>query len=164
MSNSNKTVSIVFNGEIYNVSELRSQLVSSGYSFLSNSDTEVLLNLYLAHGTDFVDKLNGIFAFAIWDSNLGQLWICRDAFGVKPLYYAFTPGQFLCSSELKALHSFGLDFSCLDHVAIDNYLSFVYSPGDRTPSLGIYKLTPGSSLLVRDGKLMKKHSGFPCHQ
>ena len=63
--------------------ELRSQLISSGYSFLSNSDTEVLLNLYLAHGTDFVDKLNGIFAFAIWDSNLGQLWICRDA-GVKP--------------------------------------------------------------------------------
>ena len=82
-----ETVALVFNGEIYNYKELRSDLVKKGFIFQGESDTEVLLNLYLSEGKEMLLKLNGIFAFAIWDANLKKLFVARDALGVKPLYY-----------------------------------------------------------------------------
>ncbi len=96
-------VVLVFNGEIYNYKELRSDLIRKGFIFKGDSDTEVLLNLYLLEGIKMLEKLNGIFAFAIWDANIKSLFVARDAFGVKPLYYYSKGGAFSFASEIKAL-------------------------------------------------------------
>ena len=97
------TVAIVYNGEIYNYRELRRELVADGYAFQSDADTEVLLNLYLRDGDKMLEKLNGIFAFAIWDAGRRSLFVARDGLGVKPLYWAQTPSGFLFASEVRAL-------------------------------------------------------------
>ena len=100
MISSDQKVVIVFNGEIYNFRELRSQLEEKNYTFQGHSDTEVLLNLYLAEGKEMLSKLNGIFAFAIWDSYSESLFVARDALGVKPLYYSEESGIFTFASEI----------------------------------------------------------------
>jgi asparagine synthase (glutamine-hydrolysing) len=102
ISNDGQVV-IVFNGEIYNYQSLRENLVKDGCKFLGNSDTEVLLNLYLSEGKAMLSKLNGIFAFAIWDNRSKLLFVARDALGVKPLYYCLSDSIFSFSSEIKAL-------------------------------------------------------------
>ncbi len=103
MTDTNNRAVIVFNGEIYNFRELREELVTKGYRFRGHSDTEVLLNLYLLYGTDMLGRLNGIFAFAIWNIVSHQLFIARDGLGVKPLYYTVTPLGIVFASEIKAL-------------------------------------------------------------
>ena len=115
MISSDQKVVIVFNGEIYNFRELRSQLEEKNYTFQGHSDTEVLLNLYLAEGKEMLSKLNGIFAFAIWDSHCESLFVARDALGVKPLYYSEESGIFAFASEIKSL----LEFNFKDKALIE---------------------------------------------
>ena len=94
---------IVYNGELYNFRELRDELLADGFRFESDSDTEVLLNLYLRDGVDMLERLNGMFAFAIWDVEERRLFVARDQIGVKPLYFTTTDRGFLFASELKSL-------------------------------------------------------------
>jgi len=99
---------ITYNGEVYNFRTLKSKLQADGYSFHSNSDTEVVLNLYAKYGPAMLDQLNGMFAFAIWDSQERTLFVARDRLGVKPLYYADQKGIFYFASEEKALFAAGV--------------------------------------------------------
>jgi len=146
-------VVLIFNGEIYNFRELRSGLERQGVAFRGHSDTEVLLNLYLDEGEAMLPRLNGIFAFALWDSRSELLWIARDAYGVKPLYYAQSGGVFAFASELKALYSLLDTSEQPDVTALDRYLTFLWAPGDRTPAKNIRKLGPGEALTVRRGQI-----------
>ena len=97
------TYTIVYNGQIYNSSELRKVLLKKGFEFSGHSDTEVLLKAYINYGKDVLKYLNGIFAFAIWDEKAKELFLARDHFGIKPLYYAIRNGNFIFSSEIKAI-------------------------------------------------------------
>ena len=127
------TVVLVFNGEIYNFKALRNELVGKGYRFKGNSDTEVMLNLYLDEGELMLEKLNGIFAFAIFDLRDKAVFIARDRFGVKPLYYAETEHGFSFSSEIKGLINLVSSEKDLDLEALNRYLSFLWCPGEGTP-------------------------------
>jgi asparagine synthase (glutamine-hydrolysing) len=134
---------IIFNGEIYNFQNLGEDLRRRGYSFNAHSDTAILGPLYDLHGAAMLDKLNGIFAFAIWDREKQELFVARDGFGVKPLYYANLPGGVAFASELKALISVpGVD-ARLDLKALSDYLTYLWSPGERTLLRSVRKLPPG---------------------
>lgn len=151
-------VVMVFNGEIYNFRELRENLEENGCKFNGNSDTEVLLNLYLLDGTEMLSKLNGIFAFAIWDFNQQSLFIARDGLGVKPLYYSEDKDNdnFAFASEIKALFHLMPINKELDEDAINRYLSFLWCPGDGTPFTSVKKLLPGEAIIVKEGKITEK--------
>jgi asparagine synthase (glutamine-hydrolysing) len=143
---------IVFNGEIYNYRELRRELQAAGCHFRSQSDTEVLLQLYREDGAAMLPRLNGIFAFALYDARDGSLLLARDGLGVKPLYYTCTPRGVLFASEIKALLQEREISRELDPVAIQSYLAYLWSPGSRTPLAAVHKLEPGYALAVaRDG-------------
>jgi len=147
---------IVFNGEIYNFRELKAELEGSGIQFKTTSDTEVLLKLYSVHGTACLDKLNGIFAFAIWDPSQRHLFLARDQFGVKPLYYAETAAGFLFSSEMKSILQYeGLDRT-IDRQAVSDYLTYMYCPWPRTMLQSVKKLPPATAILVRDRRITKQ--------
>ncbi len=160
MFSADKSVVIIFNGEIYNFLEHREKLLSEGVSFISNSDTEVLLNLYLRDGYDMLQHLNGMYAFAIWDSRNTSLFIARDQVGVKPLYYTNTPKGFLFASELKALLQEGTVSRKIDVKAVSHYLTYLWSPGERTILEGVKKLEPGEALIVERGKIVKHWSHY----
>jgi asparagine synthase (glutamine-hydrolysing) len=146
-------VAITFNGEIYNYRELRRELVEDGYAFRSHSDTEVLLNLYLRDGDKMMARLNGIFAFAIWDTRTRELLVARDPLGVKPLYWAETPRGVLFASEIKALlQEPSLDRS-LDPAAIRHHLLYLWCPSPQTILESVRKLEPGHALRIRDGRV-----------
>lgn len=167
-------VVLVFNGEIYNFRELRVELEADGYYFRGHSDTEVLLNLYLAerHAADGVQamlrRLNGIFAFAIWDAGRRALLLARDALGVKPLYYSATSDGVAFASEIKALlpllpnsgQRVGDLLGDLDAVAINRYLSFQWCPGEGTPTRSVRKLGPGEALWVRAGAISERFTWY----
>jgi asparagine synthase (glutamine-hydrolysing) len=155
MSNDNGQVILIFNGEIYNFRELRNELEKKGHRFRGRSDTEVVLRLYLAEGEDMLAKLNGIFAFAVWDKRNQSLFIARDALGVKPLYYAQIAEGFAFSSEIKGLMKLVPGVCELDTVALHRYLSFLYCPGSRTPMRKTRKVKPGHAMIVRKGQIIK---------
>jgi asparagine synthase (glutamine-hydrolysing) len=144
---------LVFNGEIYNFRELRSDLLAKGVNFKRDSDTEVLLNLYITEGKDMLYKLNGIFAFALWDQRSQSLFLARDNFGIKPLYYALCNDCFFFSSELKALVPLIENINNLNFESIQSYLTFLYCPGKGTPIKSINKLLPGHAMLIHKGKI-----------
>ena len=144
---------LVFNGEIYNFRELRADLLAEGVKFNSHSDTEVLLNLYIKEGKDMLHKLNGIFAFALWDQRSQSLFLARDNFGVKPLYYALCNDHFFFSSELKALVPLIGNINNLNFDSLQSYLTFLYCPGKGTPIESINKLLPGHAMIVHEGKV-----------
>ena len=154
-SNDGKTV-LVFNGEIYNYKELRSELQKEGFVFQGRSDTEVLLNLYSLEGKEMLSKLNGIFTFAIMDTNSESLFVARDALGVKPLYYSTEDGIFSFASEIKALLSLIPNNKELDAESINRYLSFLWCPGDGTPLESVKKLLPGEAIIVKNGCITDK--------
>lgn len=154
-----KTV-IIYNGELYNFRELRSQLEQRGYSFQGHSDTEVLLKLYLEYGTDLMRKLNGIFSFAIWDNAKKELFLARDPFGVKPLYYAESANSFLFASELKTLLSAPEINREIDPQALWNYIHYLWSPAPITMLRGIKKFVPGEAIIVAEGQVIKKWSYY----
>ena len=133
---------LIFNGEIYNHWELRKKLKKT-YSFKSTSDTETILYFLIENGTELLNDINGIFAFAFLDKKTKKLTLARDQFGVKPLYYYHKNSEFLFSSELKSfIHFPNLD-KTIEPSAIANYLNFLYAPGTQTPFQKILKLLPG---------------------
>lgn len=153
-------VAIVFNGEIYNYRELRLELVAQGFAFASNTDTEILLNLYLRDGFEMLRHLNGMFAFAIWDTAQGSLFLARDGLGVKPLYYTQSGKGFLFASALRALLCEPEVSREIDSTAVLDYLTLLYSPAPSTMLRRISKLEPGHALLVRSGMIERKWKWF----
>jgi asparagine synthase (glutamine-hydrolysing) len=148
-------VAITFNGEIYNYRELRRELVEDGYPFRSHSDTEVLLNLYLRDGPKMLSRLNGIFAFAIWDTRSRELLVARDHLGVKPLYWAETPRGVLFASEIKALLQEPSLDRTLDPRAVRHHLLYLWCPSPQTMLASVAKLEPGHALRLRDGRVVE---------
>lgn len=148
-------VQLVFNGEIYNYRELRRELEAKGVAFRGTSDTEVLLQLYLAEGHAMLPRLNGIFAFAIFDRSDQSVFLARDQLGVKPLYYAATQAAFAFCSEIKGLLELQPGLRDLDIVSLHRYLSFLYCPGNGTPLRDVRKLGPGEAMVVRDAKIAR---------
>ena len=142
---------IVFNGEIYNFQPLRDALVAKGFRFRTNSDTEVILQLYAERGERCVEALNGMFAFAIWDTAKRSLFIARDRMGVKPLYYAETADAFVFGSEIKSLFASGLVSPRLREEALAEYMLFRQVAGSETLFAGVRSLPPGCWMTVRDG-------------
>ena len=142
---------IVFNGEIYNYRQVREDLIARGYAFQTNSDTEVILQAYAAMGEQCVTALNGMFAFAIWDTRQRTLFIARDRMGVKPLYYAERPGAFVFGSEIKTLFASGLVEARARDDAFAEYLLFRQVAGSDTLFQGVKSLPPGCTMTVRDG-------------
>ncbi len=147
---------IVFNGEIYNFAALRRFLENKGHHFQTHSDTEVILHLYEEFGTDCLEYLDGIFAFAIWDSSQQTIFIARDRLGIKPLYYAVIKQQLVFGSELKVLLKHPEISREIDLVALNEYLSFEYVPTPRTIFKDIRRLEPGHSLTYGEKGLVKQ--------
>jgi len=142
---------IVFNGEIYNYPELRRELEDRGESFASDSDTEVLLRGYMVWGAAVLERLAGMFAFAIWDGQREELFVARDRAGEKPLYYASTPRSFAFASELRPLAWSGQVERVVDPESLALYLTYQYIPAPRTIFRGVHKLPPGHMLHVSRG-------------
>lgn len=149
------TVVIIFNGEIFNYQALRADLIKAGYAFKSHSDTEVLLNLYLRDREAMLSQLNGMFAFAIWDTRTDSLFLARDGIGVKPLYYTNTPKGFLFASELKALLQEPSIDRSLNLEAIHYYLAYLWCPAPHTMLQAVNKLEPGYALIVKEGQIQR---------
>jgi asparagine synthase (glutamine-hydrolysing) len=149
----NQPLWIVFNGEIYNFREIREELIRKGHRFHSKTDTEVILHLYEEEGIDCLKRLDGMFAFAIWDPSKERLFLARDRVGKKPLIYSVKEGSITFSSELKAL-LLNPDFSKeINPISIHHYLTYQYIPSPHTIFSGIKKLPPGHYLLCEKGKI-----------
>ena len=146
-------ISVILNGEIYNYRELRSRLEKLGHRFRSESDTEVLPHLYEEHGTEMVSHLNGMFAFALWDARRRRLFIARDRFGEKPLYWGVFDKTFLFASEPKVLLAHPSVHPSLNLNALRQYLSFDYIPAPHSIYEGIHKLAAAHTLTVEDGRV-----------
>jgi asparagine synthase (glutamine-hydrolysing) len=153
LSNEDGSVWVVFNGEIYNFRELRSRLEAAGHRFQTQSDTEVLVHLYEDEGPEFLKRLNGMFALALWDARRRQLLLARDRLGKKPLVYRHEPGRLLFASELKAILQVPGVPREIDPQALDDYLTYQYVPHPKTIFHGIAKLPPGHYAVWRDGRL-----------
>ena len=155
MCNEDRRLWITYNGEIYNFAELRRELSAKGHRFLSNTDTEVVLHLYEEEGFDCVKRLNGMFAFCICDLRSGapELFLARDHFGVKPLYYIQRGRKLAFASEVKALLEVPEVDPKLDLEALHQYLTFLWVPDPATMFCGIRKLPAGHSATFRDGEL-----------
>jgi asparagine synthase (glutamine-hydrolysing) len=157
VSNEDGTVHTVFNGEIFNFQELRSQLEHKGHRFSTAGDTETIVHLYEEHGDAFVKRLRGMFAIALWDSSKRTLLLARDRLGVKPLYYALTPSGLAFASEIKCLLAGGLVDAQLDLDAARLYLTLGYVPAPKTLFAGVLKLPPATVLEWRDGRERGHH-------
>ncbi len=142
---------IVYNGEIYNFRELRSQLEGCGAVFRTKSDTEVLLEAWAQWGVDALERLRGMFAFAIWDGRERALWLVRDRLGIKPLYYTTAGGRLLFGSEIKALLAHPAVSRRLRTSAVDDYLAYLYVPAPQTIFEGIEELPPAHWLRYANG-------------
>jgi asparagine synthase (glutamine-hydrolysing) len=153
MSNEDGRLWITYNGEIYNYRELADELKKKGHQFKSDTDTEVILHLYEEEGENAVKRLNGMFAFAIWDENINRLWVCRDRIGIKPLVYHWDGEHFNFASEIKAILTDPNISKELDYEALQLYLAFNYVPAPYTIFKGIKKLEPGKYLLLQDGNV-----------
>lgn len=153
ISNEDGTVWIVFNGEIYNYQELRQYLQTKGHVFKTQTDTEVIVHLYEEFGEACVEKLRGMFAFALWDCTQNSLLLARDRVGIKPLYYCLSDSSLIFASEVKAILA---DPEVQTEVVpgmIDRFLTFYYVPGEETLLRNIYKLAPGSYMVAKAGKV-----------
>ncbi len=152
MSTPDDRFSIVFNGEIYNYRELRAQLERSGERFLTQSDTEVVLNLYRHYGEDCLSLLRGMFSFAIHDSDTGRVFLARDRLGIKPLFYCWDGDTLVAASEAKALFASGLVRAKLNLHSVINYFTYQFSVAPYTLFEGVLELEPGHSLCLDPGE------------
>jgi asparagine synthase (glutamine-hydrolysing) len=150
--NEDSTVWIVFNGEIYNYRELRAELEEGGHRFYTATDTETIVHAYEEWGPGAIGRLRGMFGLAIWDARERTLLLARDRVGIKPLHYAEAGGRLYFGSEIKALLAAPDVPRDLDLDALDHYLSFLYTPRDRSIFRAVRKLPPGHLLIWRDGR------------
>lgn len=152
MANGNGQLWVVFNGEIYNYLEIRSELETLGRTFRSGSDTEVLLCAYEQWGPACLERFMGMYAFAIWDRAKRELFAARDRLGIKPLYYTETDHGLLFASEIKSILAVRKESRGVDVSLIDAYMDFGYVPGEHTLHAGIKRLLPGHTLTWRDNR------------
>jgi len=162
-------LTLVYNGEIYNYRELRSDLQAAGHVFRTGTDSEVLLHLYEEHGVDMLRHLNGIFAFVIHDGRVtgrpegmaeGALFVARDQLGVKPFYYATVAEGFLFGSEIKALLCYGGLSRDINPLALHQLLAYLWTPSPETMLQSVRKLEPGFALIVADGRIVRHWSYY----
>lgn len=154
MCNEDGSVWITYNGEVYNHAKLRAELEAKGHVYRSHTDSETILHLYEEEGPRCVERLHGMFAFAIWDGRRRELLLARDRVGVKPLYYAQLPGGLLFASEIKALLAHPALSPELDEEALYHYLTFAFAPAPMTLFQNVRKLAPAERIVVRaDGSL-----------
>lgn len=154
--NEDKSLVIIFNGEIYNYKTLKIELSTLGHKFKSDSDTEVIIHGYEEWGSEVVNHLRGMFAFAIWNTNEKELFIARDPFGIKPLYYSLMDDTFMFASEIKAFLPHPKFKKELNESIISSYLCFNSNPNEETFFKGVYKLNPGHYLKYKDGIINKE--------
>jgi asparagine synthase (glutamine-hydrolysing) len=160
-ANEDGTVHVVFNGEIYNHKELRERLAARGHRFQTSSDTEVLVHLYEDRGPDLVKELNGMFAFAIWDSRRQTLVLARDPVGIKPLMYAPAPDGLVFGSEMGCfLEAEGVALE-IDPLAVHHLLSWGAIPAPHSIYRGVKRLAPGHVLVWRDGRISERRYWHP---
>ncbi len=158
MASRDKSLWITFNGEIYNFRELRKDLISRGYSFKSECDTEVIIYLYQEYGESCLDHLRGMFAFAIWDKKKSMLFLARDSIGKKPLFYYFDGAVFIFASEIKSILEDPTVGKELNYEAFYDYFKYLYVPEPKTIYKNIFKLDPGCFLTCsREGVSKKEY-------
>ncbi|MBR4511059.1 MAG: asparagine synthase (glutamine-hydrolyzing) [Ruminococcus sp.] len=151
--NEDGSMVIVFNGEIYNYRDIREKLIAAGHKFRTNTDTEVLIHGYEEYGEKLLDMLRGMFSFVIWDKNKRELFGARDFFGIKPMYYAIMGKTLMFGSEIKSFLAHPQFFKELNTTALENYLTFQYSPTKETFFKNVYKLLPAHYFRYKDGKM-----------
>src|SRR2546427_8651970 len=149
--NEDRTISVVFNGEIYNFEEIRDRLLAEGHVFRTNSDTETIVHAYESWGERCVEAFRGMFAFALRDLRKDTLFLARDRFGKKPLFYASYDGKFVFASEMKAILADPRFHRSIDDEALAAYFMFSYVPAPLTIFKGIRKLRPGCVMTVEQG-------------
>jgi asparagine synthase (glutamine-hydrolysing) len=160
--NEDRTVWVVFNGEIYNFPELRPELQKQGHHFYTNSDTEVIVHLYEQYGSECVQKLRGMFAFALYDARHNRLLMARDRLGKKPLHYALSNGNLLFGSEIKSILEVAPELASIDYEGLLQYLYFGYIPDPLTSFPGIRKLPAGHLLEFEQGEVrVRKYWDLP---
>ena len=155
MANEDGSIQIVFNGEIYNYKGLRDELLALGHVYSTNSDTETIVHAYEEWGTACVERFNGAFAFAIWDARKQRLFLARDRFGKKPLYFQHTSDTLLFASEVKSLLRYPGVVASVDKAALWDYFAYRYVPAPATLFEGVRKLMPGSWALWEAGELIE---------
>lgn len=148
LGNEDGSIHLVCNGEIYNYRLLRAELIQRGHRFRTQSDAEVLVHLYEEHGLEFVDRLRGMFALALWDGRQRRLLLVRDRIGLKPLYYYRDAEKLLFTSELKALRAVGELRFTVDPTALEDYLAWGMVPGEKSIFIEVQKLRPGHRLVL----------------
>ena len=151
--NEDKSIIITFNGEIYNYRDLRKELIDLGHSFYTHTDTEVIVHGYEQWGTDVLNKLRGMFGFVIYDKNKDQVFGARDFFGIKPVYYAQMGDTLMWGSEIKSFLDHPQFKKELNESALENYLTFQYSPTTETFFRNVYKLPAAHYFIYKDGKM-----------
>jgi asparagine synthase (glutamine-hydrolysing) len=163
MANEDGTVWIVFNGEIYNHAELRPGLEQRGHRYRTRSDTETILHLYEEEGERCVERLQGMFAFALWDRKRGRLLLARDRLGIKPLYYAWSDHELVFASEIKAILAGGSIRPALNEAIIPEFLATGFVAGEETFFRGVHKLLPGRTLSwsCADGPQQRRYWQVP---
>ncbi|TAF59808.1 MAG: asparagine synthase (glutamine-hydrolyzing), partial [Flavobacterium sp.] len=149
--------SIVFNGEIYNYKTLKAALAIKGHTFTTNSDTEILLHLYQAYGHKMLHKLDGMFAFAIWDNQTKELFIARDRLGIKPLYYTQWNNYFLFASEPKAFFAYGVPLQ-LNEDYVEEFQYYRHVSGENTLFTNVFQLLPGHNAIIKNAN----HIAISC--
>src|SRR5215469_2775562 len=162
--NEDGTVWIVYNGEVYNFPELRPELESRGHHFRTHTDTEVIVHLYEEMGPRCVEKLRGMFAFAIYDERRGRLLLARDRLGIKPLHYALFKGRLLFGSEIKCILAAEPDLARVEPQALLQYLHLGYIADPATAFRDIQKLPPGHLIEFEGGRLsVRKYWDLPAY-
>lgn len=157
ISNETGDVWIVFNGEIYNHKDIRSELLAKGHKFSTNTDTESIIHAYEEFGENCVKKLNGMFAFAIWDQRRSEVFLARDRLGIKPLYYLFDKTRLIFGSEIKSILQAGDIPKRIDLQALDNFLTFEYIPSPLSIFQDIRKLPAGHTLTFKNNEIYIKN-------
>ena len=156
MFNEDGSIVLVFNGEIYNYQDIKKELLKAGHTFKTNTDSEVLIHGYEQYGTDLLNRLRGMFSFVIWDKNKQLLFGARDYFGIKPMYYATFGNTFMFGSEIKSFLEHPLFKKELNTDALENYLTFQYSPTAETFFKNTYKLPPAHYFIYQNDVLTVK--------